>query len=435
MIIKSNFLKPGSNKKMLLLQNYYLEIDKLGKINYFGDNPQLINGFPNREINDMTDSIILPGLIDLHTHIPQYPAVGLGKGTLLNWLENYIFPLEAKFANSKYSFDQSLLFFKDCIKFGTTTVVAYSSSSYEGTNSAFRAAESVGIRAFIGLSMMDFNAPSELLNDTNANIDFAKKLIKQWHQTNSGMLNYIMTPRYALVCTENLMSTIGEIANNEHLFIQTHLAENKDELRNVISNFPSYNTYTDVYDKTGLLTERTILAHCLYLSDYEIDLISNKSANIAHCPSSNRYLKSGIFDYGNISKMIKTGIGTDVAAGTSLSMLSEIKEAIETTKTYSIFFESDSETLSASEAIWVSTKGNAEILALSKETGDFEQGLFADFVAFKLDRLMLDSEILNTENVTSKLIYLLGNNYANNVFIKGKQLFELENQQLTLTVC
>ena len=423
MIIKSNFLKPVEGRTMSFLENYFLETDDAGNIKYFGKEEDVISVFQNREIIDMTDKVIIPGLIDLHTHIPQYPALGIGTGTLLEWLENYIFPQEIKFNNPEYAFHLSKKFFDDCIKFGTTTVTAYSNSSYEGTESAFKAADESGIRAFIGMSLMDMNVPESLKKDTESNIIDTLKLIKKWHGENSGMLKYIITPRYALICSERLMRLAGDIARETGLFIQTHLAENREELRQIYRAYPDYNTYTDIYDKAGLITRKSIFAHCIYLSDYEIELIKDNAGNIVHCPSSNRYLKSGVFPFRKMSSIIKTGIGTDVAGGTSLSMLSEIKEAIETDKTYQIIEGLEKDNLSPCEALWTATKGNAEILCIDYETGDFETGLSADLVAFKFDRFGLTIESLNSEAIAGKLVYQLGNCFADDVFIKGKLVF------------
>lgn len=430
MIIKSNFLKPDSGRTMTFLKNYYLETDIQGHIIYFGNDEDLISDIHNRELNDLSHKIILPGMIDLHTHIPQYPALGIGKGTLLNWLDNHIFPLEIKFNNAEYAYKLSEHFFNDCLKLGTTTVVAYSNSSYEGTDVAFKAAKKTGIRAFIGNSLMDMNVPEAIKIDTDSNISNSLKLIKKWNGENSDMLNYIITPRYALVCSEKLMQFAGKIATDTGLFIQTHLAENKEELRQIYKTYPDYNSYTDIYDKAGLLTQKSIFAHCIYLSDYEINLIKDKAGNIVHCPSSNRYLKSGVFPLRKMSRILKTGIGTDVAAGTSLSMLDEIKEAIETDKTYQIIEGKNEDNISPCEALWIATKGNAEILSIENETGDFEIGLSADLVVIDINKLGLDFNLINDENISGKIIYELGKTFADEVFIRGKSVYKNHKNQI-----
>ncbi len=422
-VIKSHFLKPGSYKKMELFENHYLAVDTEGKIRYFGINTESITDYNISELLDKTDCIIIPGLIDLHTHIPQYPAIGLGKGTLLKWLDDYIYPLETKFNNPEYAFILSKLFFEECLKYGTTKVTAYSNSSFDGTDSAFQAAFDSGIRAFIGMSMMDTNVPELLLKSTKKNIDDSLKLAGKWHGAGGDKLKYILTPRYALICSMELMKKTGEVSRKDGFYIQTHLAENIDELKKVAGMFPQCNTYTDVYHQAGMLNERTLLAHCIYLSDYEIELIRSNNANVVHCPSSNRFLKSGIFPFMNISELISVGIGSDVAGGTSLSMLHELKEAVETSKTYQLIHNHHAEILSSGEALWTATKGNAEILGISDFTGDFKTGMDADFATVKLDRIDIEFGNLSIDTITPKLLYLLGNKYVDSTYIKGKLLF------------
>ncbi|MBX3042193.1 MAG: amidohydrolase family protein [Candidatus Kapabacteria bacterium] len=423
MILKSHFLQPEKDKSVSFLENYYLETDDKGKIIYFGRDNDVVNSYQMKGFVDMTDKIIIPGMIDLHTHIPQYPALGLGKGTLLEWLEDYIFPLETKFDNQEYAFYLSRVFFEDSIKYGTTTLVAYSSSSFSGTNSAFKAAKESGIRAYIGMSLMDLNAPSALQKTINDNLIDTEKLINKWHNSSSGMLKYIVTPRYALSCSHELMSKAAIIAKTHDLYIQTHLAENKEEIRRIYQAYPEHNTYTDVYDSAGILGDKTILAHCIYLSDYEVDLIKDRNASIVHCASSNRYLKSGVFPFKKLSKLIKTGIGTDVAGGISISLINEIKAAVETSKTYQIMGGDESDGLCPQEALWTVTRGNAEILGIDNETGSFDLGNFADFITFDTDRFRILNENIKSETVINKLVYILGNNIPDDVYINGKLMY------------
>lgn len=331
--------------------------------------------------------------------------------------------METKFNNPEYAFSLSKIFFEECLKYGTTTVTAYSNSSYDATDSAFQAALDSGIRAFIGMSMMDTNAPELLLKSTKENIDDSLKLAGKWHGAGGDKLKYILAPRYALICTMKLMKKTGEISRIDGLYVQTHLAENVDELKQVSGMFPQCNTYTDVYNQAGMLNQRTLLGHCIYLSDYEIGIIKSQSANIVHCPSSNRFLKSGIFPLMNIKELIPVGIGSDVAGGTSLSMLHELKEAVETSKTYQLIHHHASEVLSSGEALWTATKGNAEILGISDFTGDFNTGMDADFVSVKLERINIEKDNLFVDTITSKLLYMLGNKYVDSTYIKGKLLF------------
>jgi guanine deaminase len=406
---------------MELYENYYLSYNDLGIIEYFGTNSNDIPNFENQELIDLSHQIIIPGLIDLHTHIPQYPALGIGTGTLLEWLENFIFPLETKFDNKEFAYNLSSIFFKECIKFGTTTVVAYSNSGYEGTDSAFQAAQNSKIKAYIGNSLMDFNLPENNSKSNFENIEISNKLIHKWH-SESGKLKYILTPRYALVCSIELMKWVGATSKENNLKIQTHLAENKNELIEISKAYPQYPTYTDVYYNAGILGENTLLAHCIYLSDSEINLIKSTGSKIIHCPSSNKFLQSGIFPFMELKNNLPVGIGTDVAGGTSLSILSELKEAVETSKVYNLKSDSINEPLNPSEALWTATKGNSMHLGLDNHIGDFKIGLFADFISFDIERLNLFDSKLDADNISGKLLYLLTNQYVDSTYINGEKI-------------
>ncbi len=421
MIIYSNFLKPNNSRSIDYFENYYLSFDNNGIINYFGNKFNEIQNFENDKLLDLTNHIILPALIDLHTHIPQYPAIGIGKGTLLDWLEQQIFPLEKKFDDIEYAYNLSLKVFEESIKFGTATIVAYSNLGYESTNSSFEAAKDMNIKAYIGNALMDFNLAKNLNKTTDYNIEISNKLIKKWH-SESGKLKYILTPRYALVCSMKLMKWAAKISKENNIKIQTHLAENKDELKEVNKLYKNISNYTEVYNQAGILHDNTLLAHGIYLNDDEVKIIQSKGANIVHCPSSNRYLQSGILPLINMKNIVPIGLGTDVGGGVSLSMINEMKEAIETSKTFNITENISNNYLSAEEAIWIATKGNSKILKLDNEIGDFGTGKSADFICINKSRLNLNDN-LSSNDIASKIIYQLSNQYVDSTYINGKKVY------------
>lgn len=422
-ILYSNFLKPNNDKQFEYLENNYLAVDNLGKIENLESEISNIKNYSNREVLDFKNSIFLPGLIDIHTHIPQLPAIGIGKGRLLEWLNNYIFPLEIKFNDAEYSYQLSKHFFEECIKFGTTTLAAYSNFSKESTDMAFKAAQDSKIRVFIGMSCADQGVQNEIIKSKDKNISDTKELIQKWHLQSSGMLNYIITPRYAVICSVELMKKCAELASKECLLIQTHLSENISEIQKIKQLYPKAKNYADVYKMSGFMENRTIFAHCIYLNDDEIEMLEKAGSSIAHCSSSNRYLQSGIFNFNYINKKIKTGIGTDVAGGISLSMFNEIREAVETSKTLNIVAGMDTEILSPEETLWTATKQNSEILGLNATTGGIEQGLSADLIEIKLDRFNSFNKNLSIENLISKIIYILSNQFVDSTIIQGNLLY------------
>ncbi|GAB1370459.1 guanine deaminase [Candidatus Kapaibacterium sp.] len=422
MIIHSNFLKPGPNKKMEFFQHHYLSFDKNGVIDYFGSEYDKIPNSENKSKKVMTEFIIMPGLIDLHSHITQFPAIGIGKGGLLEWLDNYIFPLEKKFEQTEYAYYLSELFFNEAIKYGTTTIVTYSNSSFEGTDAAFEIAKDNGLRVFIGNSLMDWNLNDNFGKSTSENLSITNKLISKWHMFNV-QINYIQTPTYALVSSFELMQKVSEIATKEDLFIQTHLAENLSEIKKIKDCYPNFDSYTQVYEKSGVLTDKTLLAHCIQLSDEEIKIIEKNNSSIVHCPSSNNYLRSGFFNIFDKRKSnIRKSLGSDVAAGTSLSMLNEAKEAINTNKTINILQHGSVEELGADEVLWMITKGSAEILHLQDKIGDFMVGMLADFIAINTDKIPMYDLELTPENLCSRLVYSISNRYVDLTYSRGIRL-------------
>jgi guanine deaminase len=419
-ILRSNFLNPVNHDKCDFLCDYCLTIDEQGKIASLEPYSEKLTG-NNDRIVDLSNSVITPGFIDLHSHLPQYSAIGIGKGALLPWLSNYIIPLESKFSNEQFAHEQSVAFFNEALSFGTTTIVTYCSIHRHATSIAFETASDIGIRAFIGNSLIDL--PNEAgyfssLETIKSDIDF---LVNKHHLTNSEKLQYIVTPRYAGSCTKELMSYSANFAKSNDLFIQTHLAENKSELELMKKLHPEFDNYTGIYDKTGLLTDKTLLAHCIYLDQTELAMIQNARSIVCHCPTSNRYLSSGIMPLVDYQKMgLRIGLGTDVAAGYSLSMLNEAKEAIETSKSYDISKDENGNDISAANAFYLSTKGAAENLNIADKVGTIHIGLDADLAIFDLDIKQLSA---NSEDILRSLIYKKFNQSAKAVLIAGKRVY------------
>lgn len=415
-LIKGTILNPKMDFSVELWRNGALAVEN-GKIFRCGRFDELIKDFPNTEIIDYKNSIIIPGLIDTHTHLPQFSAMGLGSGELLEWLSKYIFPLEAKFGIDDFARKQSRLFFDRLIKRGTTSAVIYSSSHKSACDIAFETAEEMNFRAFIGKVMMDSNSPESLISSAKQNIDDSLELAKKWH--NRAKAQYVLTPRFALSCSLELMKMTGEIARTDGFFVQTHLSENIGELAQVKRNFPNFSSYTELYDSCGILNEKTLLAHCIYLNPEELDLISQRRCIAVHCPSSNRYLSSGIMPTRKyLNRNLKVSLGTDVAGGYSQSMMNEAMEAIECSKLYGTLIEK-SEPLSSSEVLCLSTIKAAEHLNISDKVGNFVNGKVADIAVFELPDYS-NIENLTDEDIIATAIYNTENRIARAVYIDGE---------------
>src|SRR3954452_6701918 len=265
---------------------------------------------------------IFPGLIDCHTHLPQYPAVARGQDALLPWLRENIFPVEREFTGPKAR-DEAPRFFRELARHGTTTAMIYSAIFEDSCDVGFEAAERSGLRVILGKMMMDLGSygtlqPKKILS---VSLVESERLCRKWHGAAQGRLEYAFSPRFAVTCSEKLMRSAAELAVQFGAYIQTHLAENREEIEKVHNLYMSARDYTDVYEQAGLLTSRTVLGHCIHLKPREIEAIAGAHSAVAHCPTSNLYLGSGAMKLDRLRAAgIPIGLGSDVAPGPELNM-------------------------------------------------------------------------------------------------------------------
>jgi len=325
--------------------------------------------FPAAEFIDLANRKILPGFVDTHVHLPQFAIMGVGSGELLTWLNRYTYPEEARFADAEYAAAVAQDFFDALVAGGTTTAVVYSSVHEEATDLAFSAARKKGIRAFIGKVMMDRNSPAALLEDTTESLAGSLRLFERWDGADGGRLRYIFTPRFAGSCSMRLMMEVGKVARERNAFVQSHLSENHDEVAWIRQLFPEYKSYTGVYEAAGVLTPRSIMAHCIHLASDEITMLKRMHVNVAFCPYSNRTLRSGTMPYRTLRDAgLNISLGTDISGGPSLAMLEQMREAM------------TAGNIVWPEALFLATLGGARALGLSDRIGNFQPGKDADFV-------------------------------------------------------
>jgi len=337
------------------------------------------------EFLDLGGSVIVPGFVDAHVHLPQFAIMGKGTGELLTWLNTYTYPEEARFADPDYARQVSAQFFEALVANGTTAAAVYSSVHEGATDIAFSAARSTGMRVLMGKVMMDRNSPEELLEDTDESIAASLRLFEKWNGAEGGRLQYAFTPRFAASCSMELMKQVGHMAAERGAFVQSHLSENPDEVEWIKRLFPSSPSYAAVYESAGLLNARSIMAHCIHLSPDEVALLARRRANVAFCPYSNRTLHSGTMPYSRLRDAgLNISLGTDVAGGPSLSMPEQMREAM---KAAGIAWK---------EALYLATLGGAKTLGLSDDIGNFEPGKDADFV-------VMDSEVVKDVYIRGKL--------------------------------
>jgi len=366
---------------------------------------------------DCRGKFIMPGFIDTHLHIPQIDQRALYGESLLDWLQKYIYPAEEKFRNKAIAEDVSRRFFQEALKNGTTVVSAYSTHHYGSTDVAFNVAAQLGVKAFIGKTMMDYCATNDRKapETTKTSIAAVLKLIKKWDGYDQGRLRYVLTPRFAPACTAELLQEVGKISRDQQLPVQTHLSENEDEVISVLRRFRSCKTYTEVYDKYGILTPRTVLAHCLHLHDSEFALIEERQSKIAHCPSSNFFLKSGTFRMHQAEKFnIDIGLGSDIGAGPSFSLFDVAKSA-----NYAQPFQVPPEKM-----YYYATLGGARCLGIDDTAGNLDKGKDADFIIVDIKNIYPRFKFISLANTLAFMIYLGNDRLIDAVYIRGKKIYK-----------
>jgi guanine deaminase len=383
--IRTNLLSPISASKADLKLDYIITIDQ-------GTIVSIIPWSVGQQFDlDARDALAIPGLIDLHVHLSQYRIKGHYRDALLPWLQEFVFPEEQFSADYDYAYGLAEDFFNALYKNGTTTAVIYTAPYKTACEAAFDVARLQNFRAFIGMTLMNQNCPQPMLHNTEQIKTECEALINEYHDP-ANDLQFILTPRFAPTCSMDLMQWIGEFASKNDLWIQTHLSENLDEIDWVKEIF-GCNSYTEVYHKAGLLTAKTILAHCIHLADTEMNMIKDSGSKIAHCPDSNFFLRSGQFPVSDIiQKDIPYALGSDVGAGTSLNMLYHAK----------IYSYRQAQTkISPTDAFYRITLGAAKVLNLDSKIGSLEAGKAADIVLLNLP----DTKKPLTDDVLSELIF------------------------------
>jgi guanine deaminase len=359
---------------------------------------------------DWRPRLITPGFVDVHCHLPQYPAVAQSGLELLPWLQRYIFPLEKHFTPERATREGSR-FFAELKRHGITSAAVYVTACSESTEVCFQAARRSKLRIAMGQMMMDVN--SYLARDSRALtrrvLEEGERLCSRWHGAARGRLRYAFSPRFALTCSSELMRATGELARATGAFIQTHLAENPAELVAVRKSFPKAIDYTHVYEEHGLLGPQTIVGHAIHLSDREYGALRKTGTKVAHCPTANLFLRSGVMDWSRMrSEGVAIGLGSDVGAGPELNPWQVMKGA-SYSHTLRVVLTGTGSEPSLADLFRVATVGGAEILWPERKLGQIAPGFEADLVVWEVDYVDAFEEPLtertDAELVLSKLVF------------------------------
>jgi guanine deaminase len=391
-----------------------VEGDRIAAVGPWSQHP------PGTEVVELgSDALITPGFFDTHLHAPQLEMIGSYGGHLLDWLNRYTFPTEAKFSDPKHAEVIARAIFDELLRNGTVCALIFSTIHYEATDIFFAEAERRGFRAIIGKAMMDRNAPAALLEKAKDSYDASRKLLLKWHKR--GLLRYAITPRFAPTSTPELLALAGDLKREfRDAYVHTHISENTTEVLWVQELFPEAE-YADVYDRYGLLDELTVLAHGVYLTEEELDLLSRRKARIAHCPNSNLFLGSGLFRLHRVLNAgVVVGLGTDIGAGTTPSMFTAMADAYKVQQVQGV-------SLTPVELWYLATLGGARALSLDQETGSLEAGKSADFLILDLRATPLISmrsqRATSVEELLSGLIFMGDDRTIKNVFIAGREVW------------
>ncbi|MFU8858847.1 MAG: guanine deaminase [Cyclonatronaceae bacterium] len=323
-------------------------------------------------VTDFGSRLIIPGLVDAHIHSSQTRIIASYGEQLLEWLQKYAFPEEARHIDIEYARLSARLFIGELLRNGTTTANVFTTVHPHTADLLFEEAHRKNMRLIAGKVLMDRNAPGELLDNPATSCTESATLIRKWH--NTGRLGYAVTPRFAITSTPAQLNAASRLLNDfEGVWLHTHLSENPAEINRVQKLYPDRNGYWDVYEHHDLTGPRSVFAHAVHLSDSEFSRLADAGSSVAVCPSSNLFLGSGLFRFGKAFETgIRMGIGSDIGAGTSFSVLANLSEAYKIARL-------GNTSITPEKAFYLATLGGADALGLDQVIGTFKPGYEADF--------------------------------------------------------
>ena len=373
-----------------------------GRVASIGPARELLPALPSdAELVEHRDSILMPGFVDTHVHYPQTDIVVTGGRQLLDWLEHYTFPAERGFADPAHAREVAEFFLDELVRNGTTTALVFCSVHPASVQAFFEAAAARRMRMAAGKVLMDRNCPQYLRDTPETGERATRELLAAWHGRER--LLYAITPRFAPTSSDAQLASAGRLATDyPDALIQTHVAENLDEVAWVKRLFPEARSYLDVYDRYGLLRERAIYAHCIHFDEVDRARMAQSGAAAAFCPSSNLRLGSGLFDVASADAAgMRFSIATDVAAGSSFSMLQTLSDAYKVAQL-------SQQHLSPLRAFYLATLAGARALGVDDRVGRFAVGTEADFIVLDLRATpLLARRTARSRTLAEKLLVLL----------------------------
>ena len=348
-----------------------------GRIAALGTSDDLRRAHPDAPVTDLGDALILPGYVDAHVHYPQTAIIASWGKRLIDWLNTYTFPEEARFGDPDYATEAARSFFDLSLAHGTTTVASFCTIHPESVEAFFAEAGARGLRAVAGKTCMDRNAPDNLRDTPQSAYDDSKRLLTRWH--GQDRLSYAVTPRFSPTSTREQLEALGALwAEHPDCPMQTHLSEQTDEVAWVSELFPESRDYLDTYEAAGLLGPGGLYGHAIHLGQHERERLKDTGGALIHCPTSNTFIGSGLFDMDGLTTEGQiVGLATDTGGGSSFSMLRTMAAAYEVGQLRG-------RPLHPAELIWLATEGSARALRMEDRIGRLAVGQEADLVILDL---------------------------------------------------
>lgn len=348
-----------------------------GRIVALGEAAQLRAAYPQARLHDYGRALISAGFVDAHVHYPQTAIIASWGKRLIDWLNSYTFPEEMRFGDADYAAEIAERYLDLALAHGTTTACSYATIHPESVEAIFAAAERRGMRFYAGKTCMDRNAPEGLRDTPQSAYDDSKRLLQKWHGRER--LSYVITPRFSPTSTPEQLAALGALWREyPDCLMQTHLSEQTDEIDWVRGLFPQARDYLDTYEAQGLLAEGAVYGHAIHLTAREIDRLAEVGASVVHCPTSNSFIGSGLFDLMGLSaRGIRIGLATDTGGGSSFSMLHTMAATYEIAQLRGV-------AIHPAQLWWLATMGSARALRADDRIGNLAPGMEADLVVIDL---------------------------------------------------
>ena len=416
--IRGQICYSENQKKIRTMERGYVVCEDGKSAGVFETLPEAWSWIP---CYDYGDRLIIPGLIDLHVHAPQYPFRGLGMDQeLIDWLNTHTFPEEEKYGDLAYAQKAYAIFLDDLLHSATTRACVFGTCHKDATLWLMEQMEAEGLAGYVGKVNMDRNSPAGLCEESP---EASAEATESWILASAGLSNVrpILTPRFIPTCSDELMERLSALQKQYDLPVQSHLSENLSEIDWVRQLQPEASCYGDAYRMHGLFGGScpTIMAHCVYSGEEEIRMMKEQGVFIAHCPESNTNLASGIAPARKYMELgMQMGLGTDVAAGSSLSMFRAMAMAVQCSKLRWRLVDQSQAPLTATEVFYLATKGGG---AFFGKAGSLEEGYEFDAVVID-DRKIRHARPVSVRERLERLIYLDGDASVDAKYIKGKQV-------------